>query len=78
MALGNALGSNVFNVFGVLGPTALTVPLVGTDIGADVLAIMVLIAILTLIFLISGGKTRRWEGGVLLATYAAYLWWIVP
>ncbi|MEO0560016.1 MAG: calcium/sodium antiporter, partial [Bacteroidota bacterium] len=78
IALGNALGSNIFNVFGVLGPTALTIPLVGSDIGPDVLAIMVLIAVLTLIFLTTGGKTRRWEGGVLLTAYVAYLWWVVP
>lgn len=78
IALGNALGSNIFNVFGVLGPTALTVPLFGGDIGPDVLAIMVLVAVLTLIFLITGGQTRRWEGGVLLASYVAYLWWIIP
>jgi len=77
IALGNALGSNIFNVFGVLGPTALTVPLFGGDIGPDVLAIMVGVAILTLVFLVSGGETRRWEGGVLLATYVAYLLWIV-
>ena len=78
IALGNALGSNIFNVFGVLGPTALTVPLFGGDIGLDVLAIMIFVAVLTLIFLTSGGQTRRWEGGVLLASYVAYLWWIVP
>lgn len=78
IALGNALGSNIFNVFGVLGPTALTVPLLSEGIRPDVLAIMVLVAVLTLIFLITGGKTRRWEGGVLLAAYVAYLWWIVP
>lgn len=78
IALGNAIGSNIFNVFGVLGPTALAVPLLGTGISADVLAIMVLVGVLTLIFLITGGQTRRWEGGVLLATYIAYLWWIVP
>lgn len=78
IALGNALGSNIFNVFGVLGPTALTIPLFGDEVGSDALAIMVGVALLTLVFLITGGKTRRWEGGVLLATYVAYLWWIVP
>ena len=78
IALGNAVGSNIFNVFSVLGPAALVAPLAAGGIGADVLAIMVVIALLTLLFLITGGETRRWEGGVLLASYVAYLWWIVP
>ena len=78
IALGNALGSNIFNTFSVLGPAALVAPLAAAGIGYDVLGIMVGIALLTLVFFITGGKTRRWEGGVLLALYVAYLWWIVP
>ena len=77
IALGNALGSNIFNVFGVLGPTALVHPIVSADIGPDVLGIMIGVALLTLVFLTTGGKTRRWEGAVLIGTYVAYLWWIV-
>ncbi len=77
IALGNAVGSNIFNVFSVLGPAALVRPIVSTGVGADVLAIMVGTGLLTLFFMVSGGRTRRWEGAVLLAVYGGYIWWIV-
>lgn len=78
MALGNAIGSNIFNVFGVIGPVALIAPFRSPDVGWDVLAIMVGIALLTFLFLATGERTRRWEGFALLGCYALYLWWIVP
>ena len=77
IALGNAVGSNIYNVLSVLGPAALAVPMASAGVGADVLAVMVGFGLLTLLFLISGGRTRRWEGGVLLASYVGYLWWVV-
>ena len=78
IALGNAVGSNIFNVFSVLGPAALVHPILSIGVGADVLGIMVGTGLLPLFFLISGGQTRRWEGVVLLAVYVGYIWWIVP
>ena len=78
IALGNAVGSNIFNVFSVLGPAALAAPIRAVGVGADVLAIMVGFGVLTLVFLITGGRTQRWEGAVLLLGYVGYIWWIVP
>ena len=78
IALGNAVGSNIFNVLSVLGPAALAAPMRATGVGADVLAIMVGFGALTLLFLVTGGRTRRWEGAVLLAAYGAYVWWLIP
>ncbi len=77
IALGNAVGSNIFNVFSVLGPAALARPIVADGIGVGVEAIMIGFGLVTLVFLISGGRTRRWEGAVLLAGYGAYVWWLV-
>ena len=77
IALGNAVGSNIFNVLSVLGPAALAAPIAAVGVGFDVLGIMVGFGLLTLAFLVSGGRTQRWEGGVLLAGYAGYIWWIV-
>lgn len=77
IALGNAIGSNIFNVFSVLGPAALAAPIASVGIGADVLSIMVGFGLVTLLFLYTGGKTRRWEGAVLLAGYLGYVWWLV-
>lgn len=77
IALGNAVGSNIFNVFSVLGPAALVTPIASTGVGVDVLLIMGAFALVTFGFLISGGRTQRWEGAVLLAGYAAYVVWLV-
>ncbi len=78
IALGNAVGSNIFNVFSVLGPAALAAPIRATGVGADVLTIMVAFGLVTLLFLFTGGRTRRWEGVVLLLGYVGYIWWLVP
>ncbi len=78
IALGNAVGSNIFNVFSVLGPAALAEPIAAVGVGVDVLAIMVGFGGVTLAFLVSGGRTQRWEGALLLLGYAGYIWWIVP
>ena len=78
LALGNAVGSNIFNVFGVLGPAALAAPIAALGVGADVLTVMVAFGALTLLFLFTGGRTRRWEGLTLLLGYAAYIWYILP
>ena len=77
IALGGAIGSNIFNVLGVLGPAALAAPIVAPEVGGGVLGIMISMGILTAFFLASGGRTRRWEGFFLLTVYALYLWWVV-
>ncbi|MEM6327875.1 MAG: calcium/sodium antiporter [Bacteroidota bacterium] len=77
IALGGAIGSNVFNVLGVLGPAAVVRPIPSEGIETDVLLIMLGITFLTTFFLATGGKTRRWEGTTLLACYGLYLWWVV-
>lgn len=77
IALGNAVGSNIYNVLSVLGPAALAAPMAATGVGANVLVVMVGFGLLTLAFLATGGKTQRWEGAVLLLAYVGYLWWVV-
>ena len=77
IALGNALGSNIFNSLGVLGPTALVAPIVGAGVGTATLGLMMAFGALTLVILITGGQTRRWEGAVLLAAYVAYIAYVV-
>ena len=77
IALGNAVGSNIFNVFAVLGPAALAAPMQAAGGGVDTLALMGAFGLVTLFFLVSGGRTQRWEGAVLLSGYAGYIWWVV-
>ncbi|ETX29541.1 calcium/sodium antiporter [Roseivivax isoporae] len=74
VALGNILGSNVFNILGILGLTALARPLpVDPQIaGFDIYA-MLGATVLLLVFAATGRRVTRVEGGVLLAVYAGYL-----
>ena len=78
IALGNAIGSNVFNVFGVLGPAALVQPMNRDGVGDDALLIMLGVSVLTFGILWRGLRTHRWEGYLLIAIYGLYLWWVIP
>ena len=82
MAVGNAIGSNLFNILFVLGVSALITPIpFDTALNAD-LAILVGATILVLIFIkLDIGTTNkaisRLEGAFLILAYAAYLFWSV-
>ena len=74
IALGNVVGSNIFNVLFILGASALIVPLVVSShlIRRDV-PIMILVSVLVLAL---GWDLRitRWEGVALFAGIIAYTW----
>ncbi len=80
IAVGNVVGSNLFNVLAVLGVTAMVAPGgVGVSPAAAAvdLPVMVLVAFVALPMLWTGHQVSRWEGGLLLAGYAAYTTWLV-
>ncbi len=74
VAVGNVLGSNIFNLLGILGVSALLQPL---EVRGRMMAfdqwVMLGVAVLLLVFLYTGRRLSRTEGGVLLAGYAAYV-----
>lgn len=73
IAVGNILGSNIFNVLAVLGTSALVAPLGGSgDFRFEILAAAGL-SILLLPLLRSGARIERWEGALLLVGYIAIL-----
>ena len=73
VAVGNILGSNIFNILGILGVSALLQPL---PVHIRILQfdqwVMLATSLLLLLFLYTGRRLSRLEGGVLLAGYAAY------
>jgi len=77
IAIGNVLGSNVFNVLGILGVTAVVLPLEAGGITSPTLWIMVGTAAAVALMAATGKRITRWEGGVLLATYLVYVLWLV-
>lgn len=77
VAVGNVVGSNIFNLLGILGVAALLHPLDGTDISRIDLGVMLAAAVLLLPLAQVRGKVGRAEGILMLATYAGYTWWLV-
>lgn len=76
MALGNIIGSNIFNATMILGTASLITPLTTGKIGLVDYGAMILAAVLPMIFGIRG-KITRFEGLLMLLYYAAYTWYIV-
>ena len=74
VAVGNILGSNIFNLLGILGVSALLQPLEarGRIIDFDQW-VMLGVAVLLFVFLYTGRRLSRIEGAVLLIGYAAYI-----
>lgn len=88
VALGNVIGSNIFNILGILGITALVQPFsVRGDASAEAMSggepvslissidigALVLSVALLFLFALSGRKLARWEGAVLLLGYVLYM-----
>lgn len=74
VAVGNVLGSNIFNLLGILGVSALLQPLAvrGRIMEFDQW-VMLGVAVLILVFLYTDRRLSRIEGAVLLVGYAAYI-----
>lgn len=74
LALGNILGSNVFNILLILGASALVTPLSFASVTLVDASVLLLSALLLLLWAYTGRRLRidRWEGCVMLALFAAY------
>jgi len=75
IAIGNIVGSNIFNIFFVLGTTSVIAPLaVSSALLFDIIVAIVATTLL-LYFAIMGGKHKllRYEGVILLIVYASYI-----
>lgn len=75
IAIGNVIGSNTFNLLGVLGLSGLIGPkalAVAPAIVAFDLPVMLAVALACLPVFFTGHTIARWEGGVFLAYYGAY------
>lgn len=75
VAVGNVLGSNIFNLLGILGISALVQPL---QVSPRILIfdqwVMLAATVMLFLFLISGRQLSRREGGMFLAAYATYVY----
>lgn len=76
LAVGNVVGSNVFNIMGILGITGLVHPLTLGGVGPVDLAVLLASALL-LVFVGRSGTVGRGAGLLLCAGYGAYLTWLL-
>lgn len=80
IAVGNVVGSNVFNIFAVIGATGLInaggIPVSEAARDFD-LWVMLAVALACVPIMLTGSEISRWEGGVFLGYYAAYTGWLV-
>ena len=89
LAIGNVVGSNIYNSLGIVGVTAAVTPLDvdpgaaagvgGADLDGTLnadLCVMFAAAVVLLPLMRTGFRVNRWEGGLLLAGYAGYVAWL--
>lgn len=79
IALGNVLGSNIFNIFFVLSISSLIRPLPAYDAIVRDLVVVAFGSMLLLLFVYTSKShsISRWAGALLLLIYFAYLVWII-
>lgn len=73
IAIGNVLGSNVFNILFILGVTGVISPLDIKGITTLDLSVMVIAMILLWLFSFTKLKISRWEGAVLTLVFIGYM-----
>lgn len=74
IALGNVVGSNIYNILGILGTTAILHPLsVPPAVREFDVWVMLAATILLVLFATTGRRLSRGEGAVFLAAYLAYV-----
>lgn len=81
IAVGNVVGSSTFNILGCLGLSGMVAGDMGLVMPASLLAfdiwVMLAVALACLPVFMTGREIARWEGGVFLAYYAAYVAYLI-
>jgi len=81
IAVGNVVGSNIFNVLGCLGLGGLVSGSVGMALAPSVLTfdlwVLLAVSLACLPVFLSGREIARWEGGVFLIYYVAYVSYMI-
>jgi cation:H+ antiporter len=79
MALGNVLGSNLFNILFILGGCSMITPLTLGDIDIVDISMVVLSAVIPFIFAFTfkGRQLDRKEGVAMVAIYVGYVAWLI-
>lgn len=77
IAIGNVIGSNVFNILMIVGLTGLVRPMTITDINIVDFSVLTGGILLLWLFTFTKLKVERWEGAVLTLIFVGYMTWLV-
>ncbi len=81
IAVGNVVGSSLFNILGCLGLSSLASGSAGLVVPPSILAfdiwVMLAVALACLPVFMTGREIARWEGGVFVAYYVAYVTYLI-
>ena len=77
IAIGNVVGSNIFNILGILGVSALLKPVAIEGMDWVDFGMMLVTAVGLWPLMGARGRLGRFEGTLLLVVYGIYLWWLV-
>ena len=77
IAIGNVVGSNIFNILCILGITPLIAPLKNAALDPVDMGAMILVSILLVPMMRTGWKISRKEGAALLILYAGYITYLL-
>lgn len=73
IAIGNVVGSNIFNILGIMGVAPLVKPFSASGIGVMDMGWMIALSLLLVPLMYSGWKISRKEGAFLLLSYIIYI-----
>lgn len=71
LAVGNAIGSNIFNLMFILGISAVIHPVAVNMASVYDMLILIVVTVVIMIFAIRGKSLNRWEGLIMILLYAA-------
>ncbi len=80
IAIGNLLGSSIYNIAVILGITILVAPSaleIPPEVVAADLLLLAVATVITVPVLLSGQRMTRVEGGAFVAAYVGYLLWLI-
>jgi len=78
IAVGNVVGSNIFNILGILGITALIITVSAEGINLIDYGVMFFASLILLPLSKTGFKISRLEGALLLIGYVVYIYYLLP
>jgi cation:H+ antiporter len=79
ISIGNIIGSNIFNVAGIIGITSLVTPIPVNEkiVNSDMLWMLGISVVLLLLMAGQTKKLNQWKGGILILSYSLYIYFLL-